>query len=338
MTEDRHLSRCDRQQARMRPSDKKTPTGGGRISRKQPPVLSKVALPERSGFWSGSGSRPTPGFSRLIREMRDGTGTRTWTALPAFSTSSTGAPSPNRSPSTVAPASAGPASVTCEPASRGVSSRAVTDAAASEGTTRPKRASHIACSESGFPRCARTRSACSPMSGAGHRLHRVARPAGARRPTLPVSRPAVQRASCEAAGLGQFPAVRYFGTDLLPLAASESSPHAEKVLCRHAPPARVPVLKNSTFELMTGFAFIAREPADWGNPQSVETPHGAGNTTAIAIRPEIEPGKHPGFAAGSQGGYDWARRARQSPSSVTSVPETMVTPWTVTPSPSVLSG
>ena len=41
-----------------------------------------------------------------------------------------------------------PANVTCEPASRGVSSRAVTDATASEATMRPNRASHIACSGS----------------------------------------------------------------------------------------------------------------------------------------------------------------------------------------------
>ncbi len=41
-------------------------------------------------------------------------------------------------------------SVTCEPAPRGVSSRAVTDATASEATMRPNRASHIACSGSSF--------------------------------------------------------------------------------------------------------------------------------------------------------------------------------------------
>ena len=43
-----------------------------------------------------------------------------------------------------------PAKVTCEPASRGVSSLAVTDATASEATMRPNRDSHIACSGSSF--------------------------------------------------------------------------------------------------------------------------------------------------------------------------------------------
>ncbi len=54
----------------------------------------------------------------------------------------------------------------------------------------------------------------------------------------------------------------------------------EPVPRRHAPPARVPALKNSTFESMTRPVFVAREPAGRSNPQSTETPHGPGNPSS----------------------------------------------------------
>ena len=81
-------------------------------------------------------------------------------AVPAGSAASGEAPSRRAKPvsacSSAAPPSVSerstrcPASVRCEPASRGVSSRAVTAAMASEAAARPKRASQSCCSGSEF--------------------------------------------------------------------------------------------------------------------------------------------------------------------------------------------
>ena len=50
-------------------------------------------------------------------------------------------------------------------------------------------------------------------------------------------------------------------TELLPMAASNLSPRSEMVFRRHVPPAQVPLLKTSTFDLMTRSALIAQAPA-----------------------------------------------------------------------------
>ena len=92
---------------------------------------------------------------------------------------------------------------------------------------------------------------------------------------------------------------RYISTDLLPVAAWTLSPRAEMVSLRHMPPAQVPVLNNSAFDLMTRSAFIAQDtrgirairnpltcPKDWEIRQ------------AIAIRRETEDDNRSDFAAG----------------------------------------
>ena len=56
-----------------------------------------------------------------------------------------------------------------------------------------------------------------------------------------------------------------------------ATPRFDLVLCRHAPPVQVLVLKNSPFDLMTRTALIVREPPHRSDPQSVESPNGPGN-------------------------------------------------------------
>ena len=64
-------------------------------------------------------------------------------------------------------------------------------------------------------------------------------------------------------GLGQFPVLAgFYSIELLPMAAWTLSPRAKLVFRRHVPPAHVPVLKNSAFDLMTRSAFIAQLPAE----------------------------------------------------------------------------
>ena len=55
------------------------------------------------------------------------------------------------------------------------------------------------------------------------------------------------------------------------MAAWTLSPRAETVLRRHVPPAQVPVLKNSAFDLMTRSAFIAQVPADATTPADCDS-------------------------------------------------------------------
>ena len=94
----------------------------------------------------------------------------------------------------------------------------------------------------------------------------------------------------------------YFCMWLLPFAGSTLSPRAEMVYRCHAPPAQVPLLSNSSFDLMTRSAFIARAPAE---PERSLIHPGArengGNRPAVAIRRETKDDNHPGLAAGTQG-------------------------------------
>ena len=64
---------------------------------------------------------------------------------------------------------------------------------------------------------------------------------------------------------------------------------SETALRRHAPPARVAVLKIRAFDLMTRSAFFARSAADWSSPQSVETPDAPGHSSVYC-----DPPWHPG--------------------------------------------
>ena len=65
-------------------------------------------------------------------------------------------------------------------------------------------------------------------------------------------------------------------TESLPMPASTLSLCFEMVFRRHVPPAQVPVLKTSTFDLMTRFTLIAKAPAEPSNRRSVETPGRSG--------------------------------------------------------------
>ena len=83
------------------------------------------------------------------------------------------------------------------------------------------------------------------------------------------------------------------------MAGQRLSPPAEIVSLRHMPPAQVPALKNSAFDLMTPSAFIARAPAEL---KQIDDPSRRPETReirrAIAIRHETEDDDYPGFGAG----------------------------------------
>ena len=80
---------------------------------------------------------------------------------------------------------------------------------------------------------------------------------------LSVPGPETSHADCGSECLGQFPlSVGFHSTELLPIAAWTLSPRAKMVFRRHVPPAQVPALKNSAFDLMTRSAFIAQVPAE----------------------------------------------------------------------------
>ena len=65
------------------------------------------------------------------------------------------------------------------------------------------------------------------------------------------------------------------------MAAWTLSPRAKMVFRRHVPPAHVPVLKNSAFDLMTRSAFVAQVPAE---PRQFTT-HRDARRIAKPVRP-----------------------------------------------------
>ena len=54
----------------------------------------------------------------------------------------------------------------------------------------------------------------------------------------------------------------YLCTEMLSMATSTLFPNAETVFRRHVPPAQVPLLKNSAFDLMTRPALIGQVPTE----------------------------------------------------------------------------
>ena len=75
----------------------------------------------------------------------------------------------------------------------------------------------------------------------------------------------------------------------------------ETVLRRHAPPARVPALKNSTFDLMTGPCSSLGSPQAGAILNPPTRPMDREIRRAIATPRETQHGNYLGFAAGSQG-------------------------------------
>ena len=88
-------------------------------------------------------------------------------------------------------------------------------------------------------------------------------------------------------------------TELLPMAARPSSPRAEMAFRRHAPPAPVPVLRISGFNLMTRVAAVPRAPAAPEQPAIHRDARRIGKSVG-PLRSAVSPrdDDRPGFAAG----------------------------------------
>lgn len=111
-----------------------------------------------------------------------------------------------------------------------------------------------------------------------------------------------------------------------------STPRFDLVLCRHVPPVKVLVLKNSPFDLMTRTALIVREPSHRSDPQSVESPNGPGNPSGCCDPTRDLRWQPPGFAAGTQGRGGNRRGAWPSSSTKTGASETSTATRPATPS------
>ncbi len=106
----------------------------------------------------------------------------------------------------------------------------------------------------------------------------------------------------------------YRSTALLPVAARPSSPRAEMAFQRHTPPAPVPVLKISGFDLMTA---LRVHPSGARATKAIRKPSRhpkiRENRQPAAIRRETAHDNRPGFAAGTQGEGRSGRLGRPSP-------------------------
>ena len=96
---------------------------------------------------------------------------------------------------------------------------------------------------------------------------------------------------------------RYLCTELLPMAASQLSPRTEMVYRRHAPPAHVPELRNSAFDLMTRSPFIAQVPAEPKQSTTQRNARRIGKSvrpmrSAVTPKTTTTPASGPGYKLG----------------------------------------